>query len=390
MKHRKDMDSDNSKDNNKHKNNNSSNGHRYLWLIFTLILLALAGLLELLARKVPDFAPFYSTTFYQFFQGSISKFPNLFPFSLSELLLYALPIAFIVTLIIKLTKRKSPIRLFKISFVIISALLLIYQLNCGINYHNTSFAIRENFKTDTADIDALDDFCAYIGEKLIENSNIIKENYPDMNLENSDDQIIFYQRGNELQKNAVSAMEHIGSIYPSLNGYYPRPKSIINSRIFSNMGVTGIYSPFTIEANYNREMTPYNLPFTLCHELSHLRGYMDEKEANFIGFLACVNSDDLAFQRSGYMMAWVYAGNQLYKVNSESYINIRDSLPYDVRKELTDNNDFWNEHETKASDIQDALNDEYLKINGIPEGIKSYDRVVELMLSWYKKQTDHR
>ena len=40
-------------------------------------------------------------------------------------------------------------------------------------------------------------------------------------------------------------------------------------------------------------MVSYNLPFTTCHELSHLRGFMQEEEANFIGFLACVNADDM-------------------------------------------------------------------------------------------------
>ena len=29
----------------------------------------------------------------------------------------------------------------------------------------------------------------------------------------------------------------------------------------------------------------YNIPHTICHELSHLKGYMREDEANFIGYL---------------------------------------------------------------------------------------------------------
>lgn len=41
----------------------------------------------------------------------------------------------------------------------------------------------------------------------------------------------------------------------------------------------GVYSPFTVEANYNGDMPDYNVPHTLCHELSHLKGFMREDEA---------------------------------------------------------------------------------------------------------------
>jgi hypothetical protein len=87
--------------------------------------------------------------------------------------------------------------------------------------------------------------------------------------------------------------------------------------------LTGIYSPFTIEANYNGDMTDYNIPFTLCHELSHLRGFMQEEEANFIAFLACIYSDQMEFQYSGYLSAWIYAMNELNDKDVERWSQIR-------------------------------------------------------------------
>ncbi|MFR5730890.1 MAG: DUF3810 family protein [Clostridium sp.] len=36
---------------------------------------------------------------------------------------------------------------------------------------------------------------------------------------------------------------------------------------------------------------------------------MREDEANFIGYLACVSSENEAFRYSGYLTGWVYAGN---------------------------------------------------------------------------------
>ena len=66
-------------------------------------------------------------------------------------------------------------------------------------------------------------------------------------------------------------------------------------------------------------MTPYNIPHTICHELSHLKGFMREDEANFIGYLACIRSDDPMFRYSGYLTGWIYAGNALAKADVESY-----------------------------------------------------------------------
>ena len=64
----------------------------------------------------------------------------------------------------------------------------------------------------------------------------------------------------------------------------------------------GVYSPFTIEANYNNSMPACTIPFSTCHELAHLGGFMEEEEANFIAYLACMESKSFDFQYSGSLM----------------------------------------------------------------------------------------
>lgn len=59
------------------------------------------------------------------------------------------------------------------------------------------------------------------------------------------------------------------------------------------------------------------IPVTMCHELSHLSGYMREDEANFIAFLACLQSDDPEFRYSGVYLASVHAMNALLTVDSD-------------------------------------------------------------------------
>lgn len=98
--------------------------------------------------------------------------------------------------------------------------------------------------------------------------------------------------------------------------------------------LAGIYSPFTVEANYNKEMTAYNIPHTICHELSHLRGFMREE----------------------------------------------------VRRDLGENSLFWSRFESRISEVSETVNDTYLKANRQSEGVKSYGRAVDLMLGWYRQQ----
>ena len=66
-----------------------------------------------------------------------------------------------------------------------------------------------------------------------------------------------------------------------------------------------------MEANYNNVMNEIQKPSTMCHELAHLRGYILEDEANFIAYLACVQSEDVFFEYSGYLSVLSYLNSDL-------------------------------------------------------------------------------
>ena len=181
-------------------------------------------------------------------------------------------------------------------------------------------------------------------------------------------------------------MHGLAEEFPALEGYYPQPKKLLLSEFLSYQGLTGIYSPFTVEANYNGDMTAYNIPFTTCHELSHLRGFMQEEEANFIGFLACIRTDDTALQYSGYLTGWIYATNQLYRVDYEGYRELYDSLTPEALADLKENREFWRSYDGAVAEVSNQVNDSYLRANGQEEGVESYDRMVDLMMAYQKKE----
>ena len=179
------------------------------------------------------------------------------------------------------------------------------------------------------------------------------------------------------------AMEKLGQRYRRLSGHYPFPKPILNTWILSVQQTTGVYSPFTVEANYNRDIAYYDIPFTICHELSHLRGYMQEEEANFIGVLATIGADDLYFNYSGYVSAWVYAGNALARIDSTAFATLYGRINARTRQDMLYNNAYWKQFEGKPAEAHEQLNDAYLKLQGQTSGVRSYGHVTDLMLEYF-------
>ena len=45
--------------------------------------------------------------------------------------------------------------------------------------------------------------------------------------------------------------------------------------------------------------------------------------------------------------------------------------------------DFWDKYEGKIDDISNEINNTYLKANGVSEGVKSYGKMVDLLLTYY-------
>ena len=185
----------------------------------------------------------------------------------------------------------------------------------------------------------------------------------------------------DISGRAREAMEAASAEYPELAGYYPRAKAVGNSWAMSYQFLQGIYSPFTIEANYNRDIPDYDKPSTICHELSHLRGFMREDEANFVAYLACRASEEPDFRYSGSMLAYVHSMNALYREDRELYRQIRLGLCQQAERDLKLQSIFWDAYEGPVAEASDKINDTYLKVNAQTDGTKSYGRMVDLLLA---------
>ena len=343
------------------------------------VLLALAVLWLLLSRVVPGMAQWHSQSVYRLTAGVLGRFWGLFPFSAAEICLYILLVLFFFTLIRGLFRaireknyKEEGAKWLSCWFLTAAALFFLYVINCGVNYQRDSFAVQEGFITEGYSDEELARVCLWLTDEINGRSDLVER-----------DEKKEMRAGEHVQEEAAAAMEALGEQYPSLEGSYPRPKELIFSSLLSWQNLTGVYSPFTVEANYNGDITDYNIPFTLCHELAHLRGFMQEEEANFIAFLGCVNAKSTEFQYSGYLSGWVYCMNALYRADYESWQEVRTMLDAAAEPDLTANNEFWDRYEGTISETAERINDTYLKANGQADGVQSYDRMVDLIVAYF-------
>lgn len=369
------------------------------WLIGAFALLFISVILMLVSLKVNGFAQWYATHIYPLLVSVIGRISGFFSFSLCEILIYILLIWLIYTLVQAIRKKSSLSKKNKedvslpylnmetedskksyliswFSGVLLGAgfLIFLYVICCGINYRRTSFSEESGIIPIEYSAEELKEICMQLTEELNELSDQVLRNEKGI-------MVLSVDEGEQ----AISAMRSLGEEYESLSGYYPRPKKLIVSELLSYQGLSGIYLPFTVEANYNGDMIPYNMPFTACHELSHLRGFMQEDEANFIAFLACIRDENIDFQYSGYMLGWTYCMNALYRMDDESWREVRGLLDKAIEKDLLANNEFWDHYEGVVSEVSNQMNDLYLKANGESEGVQSYSRIVELIVAYYNK-----
>ncbi len=333
-------------------------------IISSAVLLISSFTFQILARTVSGIGDWYAKLIYPVMVGSIGRLSGLFPFAVVEFLSYALILYCLVYGIRHFREGKR--LLIRILFLI-GCLFFLFTFHCGINYYRTPFSKTSGLEMKKSSEEELKNLCLSLTEIV---NGMCKEGINEQ-VETA-----------VVKKESVKAMRKLGETYPELSGYYPQPKPLILSQYFSVQQLCGQYSPFTIEATYNRSMPDYNIPHTVCHELSHLRGFMREDEANFIGYLACIGSDNEAFRYSGYLTGWVYATNALSKTDLVSYREICHLLDQKAWDDLRDNNEFWGRYEGKAAEVSNKMNNTYLKMNSQSDGVKSYGRMVDLMLAY--------
>ncbi len=373
--------------------------HKKAIMVYVIMVFAIA-LLNIIAWNSTSFCDAYIEYVFPIWVNTYGRLTGLFPFSVGEILL-VLGVCCVVLFLLLLvgcgvvtvlqTGRNGAFRRFCRGYFLwfawmIASVSLIMTLNCFILYHATTFS--QYYYGESKD--------TYTLEELITVRNMVVEkcNQLSTQMERDGQGTILYS--GDIGEGAISAMQKLGQTYDRLDGYYPHPKPLAASDFFSQQYITGYFFPFSMEANYNDVMYIMNLPAAMCHELAHLRGYIYEDEANFISYLACVQSGDPFFEYAGYLSVLNYLDNDFYDAvggDLEAYFVQPAILPQVHEDNVFLTQDAWEQVEEDAvldTETVDAISDEFtdtvLVVNGVQDGILSYNRVVELLLQYYEQE----
>jgi hypothetical protein len=184
-----------------------------------------------------------------------------------------------------------------------------------------------------------------------------------------------------------------GAIDPSLAGAFDQvvrdlgaaPRGIVVGRpkhtaldwYFQRAGVAGMTDPLFLETLVAGDVLPFERPFVVAHEWSHLAGITDEGEANLAGWMACTRGS-AADQYSGWLFMF---GEALRAAPARERAAIAARLAAGPRGDLAAMRERTRQHvSARVSAAGWRVYDSYLKANRVDAGAESYADVVRLAL----------
>lgn len=340
---------------------------RIVLILWPFILAALVFFaIGLASRNSQLVEYYYSNGIYPLIAQAFSFGSNLIQFSLWDVFWMIAVSLLLVGVGLAVFRKGSWIRLLMRVVQLLSLLYTLFYLVWGFNYFRPKLETRLGWAKPKMDETVF---------RSILDTMISKTNTSYIHVSPDDYREIDQLVEGSFLKNSSA----LGINYP--NGSR-RPKTMLFSSFFAKSGVSGYFGPFFNEVHLNYYLLPMEYPYVLAHEKAHQFGITNEAEANLAAFIVCTTSSDRRLQYSGYVNLLVYflsdAAN--LKDAKEFIRKIEKPVIFDLRFQRK----HWQGLQNKTLDqVQTAANNAYLKTNHIEEGVKNYNRVVGLVISWY-------
>jgi hypothetical protein len=150
------------------------------------------------------------------------------------------------------------------------------------------------------------------------------------------------------------------------------PKTTLLDAYYEAAGIGGQYSPFAFETLLNASFLPVEVPRALAHEWAHVGGFTDEGDANYIGTLACLRSDDALIRYSGAF--WTY-GDLPEAQRRRLRLDPRVVADFRASRER-----FLRHYKPRLFALQWNFYDRFLRSNGVRGGVASYGFFLKLLV----------
>jgi len=340
--------------------------------------LVLAATLQFGSQLQPAIVErFYSRGVFPAIQRIQSYLTGWAGFPVGEVLLLGLvPVALLLAARTLARQRSLASRLASLAsgaVLVAGVAYLSFLLLWGLNYGREPFATLAGLDAVAAPVDELEALSRALAEEANGARTLVRED------ERGVMRLGAGQRG--ALAVAEAGFRAAVRVHPFLQGASVRPKLLLLSPVASHLGISGIYNPFSGEANVNSTLPDPDVPFATSHEIAHQRGFAREDEANFVGYLACRLHPDADFRYSGLLSASLYVQQALAVARRPAADNIEKMRSPGVRRDILALQAWSERYEGPVREAGERVNDAYLKTQGQAAGIQSYGRVVDLLLA---------
>ncbi len=309
----------------------------------------------------------YSDGLFLRVQPGVTRFSNLAPFALLDVLMVTLVSAWLVALVFDVRRSglwRGTARILARTVTAAAAFYLAFLLLWGLNYRRVPIAEKVEFAA--SDITA-----ERVKSTAVETVARLNALYTAAHATGAAyDPTV----DGPLSRAFAAVQRALGA--PALAAP-ARPKHTILEPYFRRAAVSGMTDPFFLETLVESRLLPVERPLVVAHEWSHLAGYANEGEANFLGWLVCLRADPAA-QYSAWLFFYSEVVPALERPARAEVVSRLDAGP---RRDLVAIRErVMRDLNPRVSAAGWRVYDRYLKANRIEAGAASYAEVVRLVL----------
>jgi hypothetical protein len=336
-----------------------------LALAFDAALIALAALVLEAPWPPSVIERFYANGVYAWLNATFVPLANAVPFAVGDVevtLAVLLPLACWIVRLRRARGRRvrTAAALVAHAAGYAAAIVLAFELLWALNYHRVPVAARVDFdpaRITPANVSAFSDrIIGILNDDVVAAHARMRSETP-------------AQTRAELARDFAPVVARLGDTWPVA---VTVPKTTIADRLYAMAGVGGQYDPFAFETLLAATFLPFEWPRALAHEWSHVAGFGDEGDANFIGTMTCLRSSDPLIRYSAAF--WTYGE---LPAADRARVPIVPAVAADL---AASNARFARYYDPRIFAISWHVYDRYLRASGVRAGIVSYSNDLRMLV----------
>jgi len=331
-------------------------------VVFDAVAIAAAVAVRLATPPAPWIEAHYSNGAYPIVDRVVRALTGPLPFCVGDVL-FVIAVALLVRYWIVSVRHArgriavTAVRVVVRTFAVACAIYVWFMFSWGFGYSRVPLADKIPVHDERTDEDTVNRFGDRVTDELTRNA-------PEAHREHPSDADVAALLVPTFEA-TIHRLGDDGTFAP------PHVKPTMFQPLFQASATTGFTDPWTHEVNVDASLFFFERPAIYAHEWSHVSGFNDEAEANFISVIACTSSRDALLRYSGWLLVFenlpqnVHLTHRMGRVAYDDIVAIRARYQKNVNE--------------KVAQASRAAYDGYLKSNHVKAGYASYALFIRWM-----------